>query len=98
MTQPTFETSKRLTFDTVTSDRKRLLDYLQSSDATNICIDLSHVLHCDSAGLALLMETKRLCQRYNKSFAVEGMPEVIYALAKFCGVEQILREEYVLPV
>ena len=85
-----FEPSINLTFDTVESDRKRLLKYLQSSQASHLRLDLSQVVHCDSAGLALLIEAKRLCRRFNKSFEVEGMPDAIHDLAEFCGVDVIL--------
>lgn len=85
-----FEPSINLTFDTVESDRKRLLNYLQSPDVYHLRLDLSQVKHCDSAGLALLIEAKRLCKQHNKPFEIEGMSNVIHDLAAFCGVEDIL--------
>lgn len=86
-----FKPSVELTFDTVQSDRKRLIDYLQDLNAVSLCLDLSDVGLCDSAGLALLIDAKRLCKKYNKILEIEGMPKSIYALAEFCGVEAILR-------
>jgi phospholipid transport system transporter-binding protein len=53
-------------------------------------LDLSNVVQCDSAGLALLIEAKRLCLKHHKILILEGMPKVISAWAKFCGVEAIL--------
>lgn len=85
-----FSPSTNLTFDTVESDRIKILHALLSSETSGLCLDLSCVTHCDSAGLALLIETKRLCRQYNKAFKIEQMPEAIYALAEFCGVEAIL--------
>ncbi len=85
-----FSPSTNLTFDTVESDRIRIFQSLLSSETVGLCLDLSCVTHCDSAGLALLIETKRLCRHYDKAFKIEGMPKAIYALAKFCGVEAIL--------
>ena len=90
MSDQAFQPSSQLTFDTVESDRKRLLHYVRSSDTLHLRLDLSQVKQCDSAGLALLIETKRLCRHYNKSFEMEGMPSVIHDLAKFCGVDDIL--------
>ena len=85
-----FEPSSHLTFDTVELDRKRLHKYLQLPDVHNLCLDLSHVKRCDSAGLALLIEAKRLCMRFKKAFEIKGMPDVIHDLAEFCGVDAIL--------
>lgn len=85
-----FEPSINLTFDTVESDRKRLQTYFHSPDLTHLRLDLSKVKQCNSAGLALLIEAKRLCRQYNKSFEIEGMPSVIHELAEFCGVDTIL--------
>lgn len=90
MSAHVFEPSVHLTFDTVESDRKRLLTSLQSSDACGLRLDLSRIQQCDSAGLALLIEAKKLCRHYSKSFEIEGMPNVVRDLAKFCGVDAIL--------
>ena len=88
-----FEPSHHLTFDTVALDRKRLLLYLQSPDVHALHLDLKHVVQCDSAGLALLIEACRLCRRYNKAFKIESMPKAIDALAEFCGVDVMLRAD-----
>ncbi len=87
---PVFEPSCHLTFDTVESDRLRLLTYLQSPDASHLRLDLSRVTQCDSAGLALLIDAKRLCRLQNMPFEIECMPNVIRDLAAFCGVDAIL--------
>lgn len=86
-----FEPSTHLTFDTVERDRKRLLKYTRSPDTGGLRLDLSQVQKCDSAGLSLLIETKRLCTRLNKPFEIEGMPDAIHDLAEFCGVDIILQ-------
>jgi phospholipid transport system transporter-binding protein len=85
-----FKPSHHMTFNTVVSDRKRFLHDLQKRAVTHMQIDLSLVVQCDSAGLALLMEAMRLCRRYQTSLEIVGMPHAINALAKFCGVEQVL--------
>lgn len=94
MSNYSFKPSDELTFATVQSDRKRLLDYLQEHKRESLCLDLSDVKQCDSAGLALLIEAKRLCRKHNKIFTIEGMPKSIYALAEFCGVEAMLRANH----
>ena len=85
-----FAPSTQLTFDTVESDRKRLFTYLQSRDVRDLYLDMSGVKRCDSAGLALLIEAKRLCMRLKKPFNIVGMPDAIHDLATFCGVDVIL--------
>ncbi len=93
-----FEPSHHLTFDTVERDRKRLLLYLQSPDVHALHLDLKDVVQCDSAGLALLIEAFRLCQRYKKAFKIESMPKTIHALAQFLGVEAMLYADSPHPV
>ncbi len=85
-----FEPSVNLTFDTVESDRKRLEKNLQTTQATALYLDLSGVKHCDSAGLALLIEAKHMCKCFNKAFEIQGMSDEVHALAEFCGVDGIL--------
>lgn len=90
MNADAFEPSVRLTFDTVEPNRKRLFKHLQSPDVGRLRLDLSQVKQCDSAGLALLIEAKRLCIRLNKPFEIQGMPAAIHDLAECCGVDVIL--------
>jgi phospholipid transport system transporter-binding protein len=85
-----FKPSAELTFATVQAVRKRLLKYLHEDQSEIVRLDLSEVVHCDSAGLALLIEAKRLCLHYKKTFEIDGVPKAIYALAEFCGVDAML--------
>ncbi|MDP3561868.1 MAG: STAS domain-containing protein [Legionellaceae bacterium] len=85
-----FKPSEELTFETVEKDRARLILSLKNSKISSLCFDLSQVKHCDSAGLALLIEAKRLCKEYKKIFSIDEMPKEVYALAEFCGVKTIL--------
>lgn len=90
MNSSVFMPSCELTFDTVQADRNRLLKHIKNDKLVFLCFDLSQVKHCDSAGLALLIEAKRLCQQHNKPFQIENMPATVQALAEFCGVESLL--------
>ncbi len=85
----TFTPTNVLAFHTVMSDLSRFHLLLEQSEIERVCIDLSGVLQCDSAGLALLIEAKRLCQRHGKHLVVEGMPTQVSALAEFCGVHSL---------
>ena len=85
-----FKPSCELTFETVQLDSERLLKLLRDDKTSSICFDMHEVQQCDSAGLALLIEAKRLCQQHDKLLTIEGMPKTIAALAEFCGVEAML--------
>lgn len=93
MHQDSFKPSNELTFATVLPDSKRLAHFVRDNQAESLRLDLHDVVLCDSAGLALLIEAKRLCRQYNKTLAIEGMSNTIDALAKFCGVEAMLSPE-----
>jgi len=90
MKDTTFQPSPEMTFLTVKADRKRLLEYCKSLKALTLTLRLDAVVHCDSAGLAFLIEAKRLARQHKKSCKIEGMPQSVEALAQFCGVEKIL--------
>lgn len=90
MSEQLFKPARELTFDTVQADSQRLLNVLRNNETTSVRLALDEVEQCDSAGLALLIEAKRLCKQYQKTLAITGMPKHIAALAEFCGVEAIL--------
>lgn len=90
MCERQFTPSKTLTFATVHADNKCFLTLLNDAKTTSIRMVLEGILQCDSAGLAFLIEAKRLCKQQKKRLIIEGMPDVVYALAKFCGVDTIL--------
>lgn len=82
--------SPSLTFSTVAEERERLISCLQDTAITALYFDLSHIEHCDSAGLALLIEAKRLCKKHQKKFSMNAMSDVVADLVEFCGVKTIL--------
>lgn len=85
-----FKPSQDMTFETVQSDCQRLIEFFHKHEGKILNLDLSEVLHCDSAGLALLIEARRLCNLRNKTCMIVGMPKIIQALAEFCGVDTML--------
>lgn len=85
-----FVPSKEMNFSTVAEDRRRLLNHCKAVKSDVLSLDLSKVQHCDSAGLAFLIEAKRLSRSYGKSCEIQGMTKSIHALAEFCGVDKIL--------
>ncbi|MDF1646508.1 MAG: STAS domain-containing protein [Legionellaceae bacterium] len=89
-----FLPTENLTIDTVTSDLKRLLAVLDAHPKVPFVFDLNQVLQCDTAGLALLIEAKRLCALKKSSFRIENMPHTMRDLARFCDVEHLFLGEF----
>jgi len=85
-----FKPGSELTFKSVVAIREKLYTALMNSDSDRFCLDLSDVLECDSAGLALLIEARKLCNKNNKIFEVIGISPKTKSLAQFCGVDGIL--------
>ncbi len=90
MDQINFKPESELTFKSVVSVRAQLLKALLNNNCNRFCLDLSDVTHCDSAGLALLIEARKLCKHNNKTFEVIGISPETQSLAEFCGVKSIL--------
>lgn len=86
----TFKPGTELTFKSVVSIRARLYKELMSNTSATFCLDLTDVIQCDSAGLALLIEARKLCKHSNKLFEVIGLSADTQSLAEFCGVKTIL--------
>lgn len=93
MTKGLFKPTEPITFATADSYYKQLLLLFRTSKEAELVVCLSQVSHCDSAGLAVLVEAKRLAKQYDKKLIVEGMTPVVRDLAIFCGVEGILLGE-----
>jgi phospholipid transport system transporter-binding protein len=66
-------------------------DLLQNG--VEVVVDLSGVDRIDSAGLALLVEWLREARRKGTSIRFENIPVRMLAIAKVCGLEQILPRE-----
>lgn len=87
-----FAPQENLNFETVIGLQAQIAKQLLQDKTGIFGLDLSKVLHCDSAGLALLIETKKMCQQSNKQFVTKGISTETLALAEFCGVKSILEE------
>lgn len=85
-----FKPGPLLTFNSVISVRAKLYEALKEETSDQFCLDLSDVTHCDSAGLALLIEARKLCKQNKKMFKVIGISPETQSLAEFCGVKSIL--------
>lgn len=87
----TFKPDTELTFKSVVSVRSKLYKALTETSGDRFCLDLSGVNHCDSAGLALIIEARKLCKQKNKIFDVVGISPETRSLAEFCGVKSLLQ-------
>jgi len=85
-----FKPKNELTYDTVVLIREQLFQFILSSSEKEICLDLSEVKHCDSAGLALLIDAKKLCRKHGKKMVLKSTPAGTQHLAEFCGIQDIL--------
>lgn len=85
-----FKPGVELTFKTVVAVRAKLYQALMENKSGLFSLDLSDVKHCDSAGLALLIEARKLCKKNSKAIEIIGMPMHTQHLAEFCGVKGIL--------
>lgn len=85
-----FVPSNVLTFDTVSSNLAGFKTHLKQHVKAPIVLDIEHVTHCDSAGLALLIQARRLCQEQKSALYIQGMSQDVLDLAIFCGVDKLL--------
>lgn len=95
MNNKPFKPGKELTFKSVLTVRELLHVALKRETATIFCIDLSEVHQCDSAGLALLIEARKLCAKNQKHLQVIGFSKKTHSLAEFCGVDSLLEPKHV---
>lgn len=92
MQKEIFKPSEDLVFSTVQANKEGLMKHLQTSLSNHFYLDLREVVQCDSAGLAWLIEAKRLCRNASKHFEIIGMSQGVLALIEFCGLQTILTE------
>lgn len=80
--------ASQLTFATVEAERKKAIQNFASIN-DKVTVDLIDVETCDSAGLALLIELKRVFNP-DREMAFTNISPSILSLATFCGVEKLL--------
>lgn len=88
-----FKPFQTLSFTTVTAQRSQFEMLLTSQPVKSIYCDLADVTICDSAGLAFLIDAKRLCQKYQTNLVIEHASVDMLALAKLYGIEKIFDNE-----
>ena len=86
----TFIPMEEMIFETVEQDKLLLRQFLNKFEEKEWKFDLSKVNLCDSAGVALLIEAKRLSKHKNIKCHFHGVSDSMQSLIRFCGVEKIL--------
>ena len=87
-----FKPSDTLTFDTVSLNIAHFMHAILGKSKTDVVFDVQDVMHCDSAGLALLIEARRLCEIQQCSLSIEGLSKNMLDLASFYHVDALCFE------
>jgi phospholipid transport system transporter-binding protein len=74
-----------LTFATISAQLAKLFTFLTS--AKHITIDLAKVSSTDSAGLALLIEWKKIARSHKIQLALKNIPKQLLMLAGLSGFD-----------
>ena len=88
-----FLPSPHMTFETVMSDKGRWIEFLTTLNENTCVFDVSHVVECDSAGLAFLIESKKMSLNRKIKCHYAGLSDKILSFIWFFGVEAILEGE-----
>lgn len=86
------ELINNLTINTVQLVRDSLLSRIKNNQQETITVDLSGVRHCDTSGLALLIDIKKQCNQHSKNVQFIKVPQKVTDLANFYAVEEILKK------
>lgn len=63
---------------------------LNTQGYSNIILDLSESLYCDSSGLSAILVGNRLCRNSNGSFVITGLSETVRKLVQISQLDQVL--------
>jgi phospholipid transport system transporter-binding protein len=79
-----------LLFSTISSILTVGCKMIENNKADTITIDMSEVEKIDSAGIALLLAWKRLCDSNNKKYCLKGTSQQVISLINTNKLEKIL--------
>lgn len=69
-----------------------LISDSNTADSKPVIIDLSQVIECNSAALALMLEIVKSAEQKNIELYFENLPDTVSTIAKAYGVENEIRE------
>jgi phospholipid transport system transporter-binding protein len=78
-----------LNFNTVVEVQKQSVAWLKVKPIDTI--DLAAVTHCNSAGLALLLEWLRLAKQAQRQLIYRNIPTAILSAAEVYGIKDVLQ-------
>ncbi|MGB5520452.1 MAG: STAS domain-containing protein [Gammaproteobacteria bacterium] len=85
-----FLVSGALVFDTVPELMKQAQRLFATVD--RVVVDFSGVQHCNSSGLAVILEMARLMRRQNKTICFQSLPQQIHTFARAYSVDEELAQ------
>ena len=74
----------------IAAELKSELLLINSQGFSNIIVDLSESLYCDSSGLSAILVGNRLCKNSNGVFVVTGLNDAVKKLVQISQLDQVL--------
>ena len=74
----------------IAAELKSELLLINSQGFSNIIVDLSESLYCDSSGLSAILVGNRLCKNSNGVFVVTGLNDAVKKLIQISQLDQVL--------
>ncbi|MFM7014698.1 MAG: STAS domain-containing protein [Bacteroidota bacterium] len=74
----------------IAAELKSELLLINSQGFTNIIVDLSESMYCDSSGLSAILVGNRLCKNSNGVFVVTGLNDAVKKLVQISQLDQVL--------
>lgn len=74
----------------IAAELKSELLLINSQGFSNIVVDLSESMYCDSSGLSAILVGNRLCKNANGVFVVTGLNDAVKKLVQISQLDQVL--------
>ena len=74
----------------IAAELKSELLLINSQGFSNIIVDLSESIYCDSSGLSAILVGNRLCKNSNGVFVVTGLNDAVKKLVQISQLDQVL--------
>ncbi len=74
----------------IAAELKSELLLINSQGFSNIIVDLSESMYCDSSGLSAILVGNRLCKNSNGVFVVTGLNDAVKKLVQISQLDQVL--------
>jgi anti-anti-sigma factor len=74
----------------IAAELKSELLLINSQGFSNIVVDLSESMYCDSSGLSAILVGNRLCKNSNGVFVITGLNDAVKKLVQISQLDQVL--------